>query len=87
MDVKVYYSKKVDAGVLSKPGYLENFYRRIPDAFEKVGVSTKNDHLNSVEFKSFYFKIDGDDRMSSDIIQLNGLNNLWLNENSKLLNI
>jgi hypothetical protein len=84
--VKVYYDrKKIEASLITKPAFLENYSRRIADNFEKIeSLETSNDHLISLEAKDFYYIIDGEP-INTIRVDLNGLNNSYLNENTKLL--
>lgn len=85
MDIKIYYDRKTDSSIITKPAYLVNYESRIVDDFEKISsINTSNDHLTSLEAKSFYYKID-ENGVDSTNVQLNGLNNLWLNTKKCLL--
>lgn len=87
MELNMYYDSNERSDILTKPTYLENYSRRIPDNFENLSIKTTNDHLNSLYSKYFYFKLDGQEELSSTKIKLNGLNNLWLDENTNTLKI
>lgn len=87
MKLDIYYDENEKNNLLNKPTYLENYSRRIPDDFEDLSIETSKDHLNSLDSKYFYFKIDGEKDLKSSRIKLNGLNNLWLDENTKILKI
>tara|TARA_R110002012_G_scaffold295139_1_gene491549 strand:+ start:331 stop:600 length:270 start_codon:yes stop_codon:yes gene_type:complete len=84
-DVKIYYDKKNDNSLITKPALAENYSRRIPDNFENLnGLEVNNDHLTSLESKNFYYKVDGENTVESVSTKLNGLNNLWLNLRTKI---
>ncbi len=78
-DVKIYYSNKTESSLITKPTFLVNYSNRLPDSFEMLeGIETPTDHLTSLEAKSFYYKIDGENTVNSNKTQLNGLNNLLI---------
>jgi hypothetical protein len=83
--VKNYYNL---TGEITKYKTSENFLRRIPSSHEFINESREdvvNNHLLSLVAKEFYFKLPGDNKLSTDKIQLSGTNNLWLNMNSCVL--
>lgn len=85
MDINIYYDRKTDSSIITRPAYLVNYESRIVDDFEKISsIDTSTDHLTSLEAKSFYYKID-ENGLNSSKVQLNGLNNLWLNTKKCLL--
>jgi hypothetical protein len=84
MNLKTSYSKNGDA--LVKQEIAINYERRIPTASENISAEIKNDPLISPESKTFYLKTDGQTRLNPYKVQCLGINNLWLNVDTKILN-
>ena len=55
--------------------------------FEKVDSDIRYDGLISLVAKSFFVKIDSSSKLSSDVVQLQGINSSWLNVQTKSLEI
>lgn len=84
MELKSSYN--IDGGAIVKQGVAINYLRRIPMSSEKISEDIKNDPVISLESKMFYLKVEGEQRLSSYKVQCPGVNNLWLNLNTRILN-
>jgi hypothetical protein len=87
MEEKTQINYSLNGGILPSIELTINYSRRIADGYEKVIPELKNDHLTSVTSKNFYVKEFDDTTIKSDKVQLNGLNNLWLNTKTKQMTI
>jgi len=86
-DSKTTINYSIKGGILPVIETTINYSRRIADGYEGVLPGLVDDHLISVTSKGFYVKEFDDSTITNDTIQLNGLNNLWLNTNTKKLMI
>ena len=84
MELKTSYSSNGESIVRQEIAI--NYERRIPTKSENISEEIKNDPLISPESKMFYLKTDGEIRLNSYKVQCLGINNLWLNVDTKILN-
>jgi hypothetical protein len=85
-NVDISYSES-GKGILSEIKTVVNYDRRIATAFEDIIPDFSNDHLTSVTSKNFLVLEFDSSELKSDKVQLNGLNNLWLNPQANKLTI
>ncbi len=84
-EAKIYYSIKGD--IVDAPKLTINYDKRLPDTFENVDSDIRYDGLISLVAKSFFVRIDSSSKLSSDVVQLQGINSSWLNVQTKSLEI
>lgn len=87
MTKKTQINYSLKGGILPIIETTVNYNRRIADGYEKILPDLTNDHLTSVTSKNFYVKEFNDSTIISNTIQLNGLNNLWLDTRNQKLTI
>jgi hypothetical protein len=81
-NIDLKYSKRQE--IIGEPTLAVNYDRRIPSKAEGL-PDVKNDPFVSLVSKSFYVLVDGDSKLTSDNVQMQGLNSPWLVKNNKTL--